>query len=257
MATINAIAHLNQLTTDVTNDYYLTVQSRGSLNPHGVIERMRQHELPTKNVDGEAFLDNFFDECILALQEGYNINTPLFNAGIGLEGGVLASDLGHTVGPDKVKAYLQLTQSATARKALEESSVYIFQQSAATLPTIQSVMDPTEGKANHLNPGAMVLIQGLRIAVKGDDPSIGVTFTKSGSSSTTVKVGVEKIYPNTPTKLQFILPEEVTEGDWEVSITTQSSGSSVLLKEARTGVYEEIVTVGDGGSDDEDGPQVQ
>lgn len=257
MATINAIAHLNQLTTDVTNDYYLTVQSRGSLNPHGVIERMRQHELPTKNVDGEAFLDNFFDECILALQEGYNINTPLFNAGIGLEGGVLASDLGHTVGPDKVKAYLQLTQSATARKALEESSVYIFQQSAATLPTIQSVMDPTEGKANHLNPGAMVLIQGLRIAVKGDDPSIGVTFTKSGSSSTTVKVGVEKIFPNTPTKLQFILPEEVTEGDWEVSITTQASASGgTLLKEARTGVFENLVRVGE-EDDEPDGPVVQ
>ena len=250
MATINAIAHLNQLTTDVTNDYYLTVQSRGSLNPHGVVERMRQHELPTKNVDGEAFLDNFFDECILALQEGYNINTPLFNAGIGLEGGVLASDLGHTVGPDKVKAYLQLTQSATARKALEESSVYIFQQSAATLPTIQSVMDPTEGKANHLNPGAMVLIQGLRIAVKGDDPSIGVTFTKSGSSSTTV-------FPNTATKLQFVLPSEVTEGDWEVSITTQASASGgTLLKEARTGVFENLVRVGE-EDDEPDGPVVQ
>ena len=257
MATINAIAHLNQLTTDVTNDYYLTVQSRGSLDVPAIIERMRQHELPTKNVDGAAFMENFFNECILASQEGYHINTPFFNSSIGLEGSVLASDLGHTVGSDKVKPYLQLTQSATARKALEQSSVYIFQQSAATLPTIQSVMDPTEGKANHLNPGAMVLIQGLRIAVKGDDPSIGITFTKVGSSSTTVKVSVEKIYPNTATKLQFVLPSEVTDGNWEVSVTTQASASGgTLLKEPRTGVFENIVIVGD-GEEEPDGPVVQ
>lgn len=118
-------------------------------------------------------------------------------------------------------------------------------------------MDPTEGKVNHLNPGAMVLIQGLRVAVKGEDPANGVTFTKAGSPSTTVFIPASKIYPNTPTKLQFLLPADVTEGQWDVSVTTQSSSSSVLLKQPRTGVYEDIVTVGDASYGDDDGPVIE
>ena len=98
----------------------------------------------------------------------------------------------------------------------------------------------------------MVLIQGMRLAVKGEDPSVGVLFTSVDEPGTTVLVPPADIYPNTPTKLQFNLPAEVTEGEWNVSVTTQgASHSNVYYKEPRTFVYPETVTVGEGGGDDE------
>ena len=53
MAQINAIAHLNELTTEVTNDYYLTPQVRDTLYTPDIIARISKREIATKNVDGE------------------------------------------------------------------------------------------------------------------------------------------------------------------------------------------------------------
>ena len=62
MATINAIAHLNELTKDVKNDYYLTPQVTGTLSVADIIERLRKREIATKNVDGAAFVQTFLDD---------------------------------------------------------------------------------------------------------------------------------------------------------------------------------------------------
>ena len=208
MAQINAIAHLNELTTEVTNDYYLTPQVRDTLYTPDIIARISKREIATKNVDGEAFVNLFIQECIDALAEGYNVVTDLFRASTSLQGVVLAGDLGHTLPAGQIKVSINLTQNDAARKAIENTPVYVFEQSGATGPVIQSIFNPaTEDKTpNLLRPGKMVLIQGMRLAVKGDDPTVGVLFTSVEEPSTTVLVPPTDIYPNTATKLQFTLP---------------------------------------------------
>ena len=252
---INAIAHLNELTKDVTNDYYLTAQTRGTLYTADLIRRIATREIATKNVDGEAFVNLFIQECITAVSEGYNVVTDLFQASLSLQGSILAGDLGHTLPAGQVKVSISLSQNSAARKAVESLPVYVFEQSGATGPVIQSVITPTGDKtANQLLPGKMVLIEGMRLAVKGEDPSVGVLFTSVDEPSTTVLVTPADIYPNTPTKLQFTLPAEVTEGEWTVSVTTQgASHSGVYYKEPRTYVYPETITVGEGGGDERPG----
>ena len=85
MPTINAIAHLNMLTKDVDNDYYLNAQVTGTLYPADIVERLRKREIATKNVDGEAFVQTFLDECAQAASEGYNIVTSFFRSSIGIQ----------------------------------------------------------------------------------------------------------------------------------------------------------------------------
>lgn len=252
MAQINAIAHLNELTKDISNDYYLTPQVLGTLYADDIIRRIAAREVATKNVDGAAFVKTFLQECITALGEGYNVITDLFQASIGLQGSVLVSDLGHNAPAGQVKVSINLTQAETARKSIENTTVYVFEQSGATGPVIQNIICPTSATktANQLLPGKMVLIQGMRLAVKGEDPSVGVLFTSVDEPGTTVLVPPADIYPNTPTKLQFNLPAEVTEGEWNVSVTTQgASHSNVYYKEPRTFAYPETVTVGEGGDE--------
>ena len=257
MAQINAIAHLNELTKDVTNDYYLTPQVRDTLYTADIIRRIAKREIATKNVDGEAFVNLFIQECIDALAEGYNVVTDLFRASTSLQGVVLAGDLGHTLPAGQIKVSINLTQNDAARKAIENTPVYVFEQSGATGPVIQSIFNPaTEDKTpNLLRPGKMVLIQGMRLAVKGDDPTVGVLFTSVEEPSTTVLVPPTDIYPNTATKLQFTLPAEVTEGDWTVSVTTQGgSNSANRYKTPRTYVHPETVVVGEYSGDDDERP---
>lgn len=254
MATINAIAHLNELTKDVKNDYYLTPQVTDTLDVDGIIERLKAREIATLNVNGAAFVRTFLDECCRATAEGYNIVTPFFRSSIGLQGCILAEELGHNIPADRLKVSVNLTQGTEAKKAVEGAVVFAFEQTGAIGPVIQSVSDPTEGKPDHLNPGSMALIQGMRLALRGDDASIGILFSSESAPQTTVLVPPAKVYPNTPTKLQFSLPAEVTAGRWLVSVTTQaSSNAGQLLKSPRTGQYAGVITVGDvpGGGDSE------
>lgn len=250
MATINAVAHPNELTKDVKNDFYLTPQVAASLTLRDIVERLRAREIATRNVDGAAFVQTFLDECAAASAEGNNIVTSFFRSSIGIQGVVYDYELGHNIPAERLKVSVNLTQGDSARRAVEDAVVYAFEQPAATGPVIQSISDPTVGTPDQLPLGAMVLIQGMRLSLKGEASNIGIHFYKitAGVAATTgVRIPPAKVYPNTPSKLQFTLPAEVGEGEWQVEVTTQaSSGSSMMLKAPRSYRYPKSITVGEG-----------
>ena len=94
-------------------------------------------------------------------------------------------------------------------------------------------------------PGKNLTLTGRNIKVVGTDPSVGVTFTSVESPQTTVKVGPADITVNEPSRLIFVLPEEVTDGLWTVSVTTQAGSSNRhLVKEPRTYVLDTPLAVG-------------
>lgn len=253
MATIDAIAHLNELTKDATDDYYLTAKVRETLDVAAIVKRLSDREIATKNVDGIAFVQTFLDECAAASAEGYNIVTPFFRSSIGIQGVVYSKELGHNIPADRLKVSVNLTQGEGARKAVSGAVVHAYEQAGATGPVIQSITDPTENKADHLSAGCMVLVQGMRLSLKGDDATVGIRFNKeSEPTGTGIFIPAAKVSPNTPTKLQFVLPAGVTDGKWLVTVTTQSSSSStVLMKEPRSYQYGKIITVGQEENPDE------
>lgn len=133
-------------------------------------------------------------------------------------------------------------------------SVDVHKEAGSARPVIQSILDPNKQKADTLYSGNMVLIQGLNIALRGTDPSIGITFTPvqgndrpdevSLREATDVFIAPDKVYPNTNTKLQFTLPAAVQPGTWVVKIVTQSSGNSQqFTKEAHISEYTRVITV--------------
>ena len=177
-AILNAIAHPNELTKDVSNDFILQVESRGTLYAADIVERMKKKKEPTENVDGLLFISFFFAECIEAAKEGYHVVLGLCRIYIGINGVVHLQDLGHHVTPDRLHLHLNLIQSPEARKALQEIVVNVHEQIAPTGPVIQGVCNPVKTEIDTLNSGAMVLIQGMRIAVRGNKvDEIGVFFT--------------------------------------------------------------------------------
>lgn len=243
MATINAIAHLNELTKDVTNDYYLTPQVTGTLDVAGIINRLKAREIATKNVDGAAFVQTFLDECATASAEGYNVVTSFFRSSLSMQGVILSGDLGHPIPAEQVKVSVSLTQGEGAKKAISQISVFCQEQAGATGPNIQSVLDPNRRVANTLYVGNMALIEGKRLSLKGDDPSVGILFKKVGEA-TEVRVAPGSVSPNTGTKLQFSLPAAVAQGQWMVTVTTQSSSNATtLMKTPRSFQYPQAITV--------------
>lgn len=256
MTVIKAFAHENLLTKDVTNDHYLTPEVRGTLYTEDIIKRLADKEIATKNVNGLAFITLFLNECILAVLEGYNVVTDLFQASLSIQGTIYDYDLGHPISADRLNISINLTQGVKAREGVRNLSVEVHKEASSGKPVVQSILNPTKKVANTLNVGSMALIQGLNIALRGDDPSVGIVFTPVDDSpeddrpvieslaADEVMISPADVYPNTPTKLQFTLPAAVTAGKWKISICTQAgSNNKHLTKEPRTHEYPHIVTV--------------
>jgi hypothetical protein len=221
MTVLKAIAHLNELTEETTNDYYLLPDIKGTLHEEDIIRRLEAKEIATKNVNGLAFVRTFHRECALAVSEGYNVVTGMFHATIGLKGVVFAKDLGHHLPAGQVNAHTGLIQGEYAREAVKDLTISVAEQPAPTGPVIQSVTNPVVNLPDTLNIGAMVLLQGMRLAVRGDKPDeIGVFFT-SEDGVTSVRVPATHLSPNTPKKLQLVLPDKVSAGNWKVKVATQ------------------------------------
>ena len=69
------------------------------------------------------------------------------------------------------------TPSATLLKALE--NIYVNADVATVGPMIESLTDSTTNEKNlHITPNAPAIIFGSTLLIKGDDPSVGVYFTK-------------------------------------------------------------------------------
>jgi uncharacterized membrane protein len=245
MGVIKAIAYPNELTRDVNNDYYLLPQSAGTLNHDDIIRRLEAKEIATKNVNGKAFVQLFLRECAIAVAEGYSVITGMFRASVSIKGVVYTEQLGHNVAADRVNVRVNLSAGAYAREEISvNTTVQIAEQTAPTGPMIQKVTNPVAGEIDTLTPGAMVLLQGMRLAVRGDrEDEIGVFFT-SVTSGDTVRIPAANISPNTPSKLQFVLPQTVTAGEWRVAVATQSTNtSSTFSREVRRFEYPQIVRV--------------
>jgi hypothetical protein len=243
MGVIRAIAYPNELTKDVNNDYYLLPQSAGTLHDDDIIRRMEAKEIATLNVNGKAFVQLFHRECAIAVAEGYNVITGMFRASVSIKGVVYSEQLGHNVAADRLNVRMNLTAGAYAREEIAaNTTVHIAEQPVAGGPVIQKVANPIVGEPNTVNTGAMVLVQGLRLAVRGDrEDAIGIFFTNSDK---TVHIPAAHISPNSPSKLQFVLPAEVTPGEWWISIATQATTSSaVLAKEAKIYAYPQPIRV--------------
>jgi hypothetical protein len=80
--------------------------------------------------------------------------------------------------------------------------------------------------------------------IKDDKPDeIGVCFTYE-DEVTVVRVPATHLSPNTPKKLQFVLPAEVSAGNWKVKVATQATGNSKTFTEnVREYVYPNTITV--------------
>jgi hypothetical protein len=241
---LKGIAHLNGLTKNVSNDYFIKAIALGTLYHDDIISRLSAKQIATFNVDGNAFVKHYLNECAVALSEGYNVITDLFHANVGTHGSILSQDLGHNIPSDKLNVRINFTQGSIARVAIADTQVHVEEQPAVKGPYVQSIMNPIHNEPNVLNIGAMVLIQGLRIAIRGEKTDLIGVYFKAESDDIEVRVPAEYISPNTPTRLQFVLPADVFEGNWWVIVKTQSTTSSTsFTKEVREFCYPFLIQV--------------
>ena len=231
--------------TERPDDFFLNHKSLGLLTTDDILKRLESRNISIVNVSGKVFIEQFFEECALALKEGYNISCSLFRTMISIKGVIESSQLGHTISADTVDIKVNFENGKLLADFAKGDQISIAKNPVSGAPLPQKVLNPTVGKADTLNMGGMALIEGLNIAVRGDKTDeIGVFFTRVDNSSTVIHITFDKLYPNTPTKLQFVLPPTVTAGEWRVAVATQAGANSKTIVETpRKSDYPQVITV--------------
>lgn len=138
--------------------------------------------------------------------------------------------------------YINSVPVADFRTALKNVTVNI-RGMASSGTYINKVTDVTTKLENsRLTPSGGVNVTGNRIRIAGEATGVGLFLTNQVDNSV-VPIPLSSIINNEPSKISFIVPSNLPVGDYKLSIGTQFSTASTLLKEARTFVFDYILSV--------------
>ena len=245
----------NTVTTDDKKDKIFLVETGQTYEFDDVINEMHNEETGLRIETISHVVKLFIRVVIRLLLNGNKVNVNLFYAVAKLRG---VAEKGQW-NPLKNSIYVLLTQGAELRKAIEETTVEILGEKSNVMYILEVEDRDTGMTDGTITPGRNAFIRGASLKVVGDDPSVGITLTPVGGGSET-KLNEKDITINSPTEMVIIVPAGLEDGTYTLTITTQYSRSSTLLKEPRsvsTTVYVGSASGGGGDDEEEDGPQVQ
>lgn len=113
---------------------------------------------------------------------------------------------------------------------------------ATTGPVINTVTEVETRSVNqYIYPGDSIIISGSNLLIKGDDPSIGLFFTKDEADAKPVKATI--ISRNTISEIIAQVPKNLDTGQYRLSITTQAGAKYKTVKEPRTYLFPILLTI--------------
>jgi hypothetical protein len=173
------------------------------------------------------------------------VNGGSVNFGLGyLSLGVNGVFIGDNAQWDASQHALSIKFSPTSELREEVKSAKVNVRGMAASGTfINMLTDVASGETNsRLTRGGGVNLTGSKLKIDGDDASVGVSLINQ-TTNDVVAIPRKSILVNDPSKITFIVPADLAEGDYKLSITTQFAGASKLLKEARSFTYDYVLNV--------------
>lgn len=260
------------LTTDVKDDYYLQPKLQKCLNMDDLAAEVAA--LSTRQEDPEDIartLRQCMQRMMWYLSSGYSVSTPLGYFRPTAQGVFLESELNEALDRSRLSLGVKYSMGEEMRRALDEAEIVVDVQKAVSGPQLYAVVSgrdaenpeaATRGEGTPISAGKTCVLKGRNIKVGGDGPEIGITLTRvDGDTHTTHFLGLDSLYPNTRTRVGFVMPADAPQGSvWSVTLCTQlGSNGAGLLKTPRTAVMSTNFVVGEvsetvpGGEDDDSG----
>lgn len=178
----------------------------------------------------EYYVHLFFEEMAELLTQGYNINTGYFKAAAKINGTFNSSN--DEFDSERHKVNFKFSQGDTMRKIATETKAEILHIIPFNF-VIGEVTDCfTDSVSELLTPGGNLIIDGVKIKLIGDDPTIGVYFINESTGERT-KVPANEVALNQNNKLIIIIPH-LEIGEYRLEVVTQYSGSGTPLNKPRS-----------------------
>ncbi|MRM96864.1 DNA-binding domain-containing protein [Riemerella anatipestifer] len=229
MNTLKAWLLPNLLTKDDPNDFVAVPLLGGSLGITEIIEALKKEGMEIQTETAVDIITRFNRKASELVLNGYSVNTGLVYMRPAIKGVFYDK----TWDKEKHSVYVNVNQGTDLRKAANDTKVEILGEQSSPM-SVFSITDKATGKTDGtLTKGKNAEIKGTYIKIDGDNPKNGIVF-KNLDNQNEVKLSAEHIVLNEPSRLLILVPSDLEAGNYELSITTQSSTGSVLLKEPRT-----------------------
>ncbi|WP_052910186.1 DNA-binding domain-containing protein [Riemerella anatipestifer] len=238
MNTLKAWLRPNLLTKDDPNDFVAVPLLGGSLGITEIIEALKKEGMEIQTETAVDIITRFNRKASELVLNGYSVNTGLVYMRPAIKGVFYDK----TWDKEKHSVYVNVNQGTDLRKAANDTKVEILGEQSSPM-SVFSITDKATGKADGtLTKGKNAEIKGTYIKIDGDNPKNGIVF-KNLDTQQEVKLSAEHIVLNEPSRLLILVPTDLEAGNYELSITTQSSKGTTLLKEPRTETLSTPITI--------------
>lgn len=217
----------NTVTVDNKEDMILVPVNIGSANEARIIAEMKAEDsgLCEETIQHVFELEKRVIKRLL--MSGYLVNTGLYHASVSFRGVIENTQWNSR----KNSIVVNFNVGADLREAIKQTSVNIIGEKGAAM-YIAGVQDAsTRAQDASATAGRAFTLTGGKLKVMGTDASVGITLTDSAGVET--KVTEDLYVVNGPSKLTFIIPAGLADGEYQLKVTTQYNGSG-LLKSPRS-----------------------
>ncbi len=234
----------NNVLTENPNDLIARVVSEKSLGIGDIVrsavsnQRFARGAANLSAEDMEYAVNLFFKEMAYRLCDGFSINTGYFTAQPNIKG--VFHSANEKFNQKKHSVSFNFQQGSILRRELANVEVDILGIADSSLFITQVFDVKTESVNQLLTPNSILKISGSKLKIAGDNETNGVYFVNQETNER-VKVDASDMVTNNPSELIVVTPE-LNPGTYKVEVTTQY-GSGNLLKEAKTIIFERVLTV--------------
>lgn len=242
----------NAVTKDDKDDKIFEVQSQGSADIDDLVSEMMKVNPGLEEETIRMVLSLEVRVTMDLLLSGVRVNNGMYVAELQCKGVTYDG----TWNPDVNSLYVSFAQTKELRESLKSDTVInIVGEKGAAM--FVSGGESAIGQGFVVKAGRSFTLRGKNIKVAGDDPSVGITLTNATRTET--RIEGDMIIQNDPSKLVFLIPAELEDGEYELKVTTQFTSGGVLLKSPRSVVKaltvgeapDPIIPGGGGGEEDE------
>lgn len=241
----------NTLTED-PDDRILVLKSAGTVDHERIYEEMRNEDTGLRR-ETMVHTVTLYERIVARfLMNGNNVNTGLFYA-TPRATGIIEDGLWN---PEKNDIYVDFTQNRVLREEIRNTQVEILGERPDTI-YFTGVKDcSNEMKDGHMTPGRNFRVTGAYIRIEGDNENVGISLRNLSDDSVT-KVTPDMFGTNNPSELLFIVPPELKDGEYELTLTTQYSGSTKRLLKTPRSVSRTVYVGTKDNDDDDDRPVIE
>lgn len=234
----------NSVTSD-PKDRILILDPAGNVTLTEIYKEMREEDTGLRQETMVHVVTLFQRIVARFLMNGYNVNTGLYHA-VPRFTGIIEQG---TWNPLKNGIYVAFTQDKILREEIALTEI-VIQGEKADVMYISGVEDRSNGLTDGtMTPGRNFAVYGAYLRVIGSNEAVGITLRNTANDQV-VTVTEDMYGTNDPSKLMFIVPADLADGNYELTITTQYMKSNTTLRKTPRSVSTTVV-VGNGGDDDD------